>query len=90
MDRAKNESAQCLHVGNVNITFIPHHIHGIGGRVFIVIDKHPLDKSLHNALSLSADDARRLADSIKIAACQADSLSRQDERRHNNQFQIGE
>ena len=83
MDWVNNKSAQCLHIGNVNITFRPHHIHGIGGRVFIVIDKPYLDKCMHDALSLSADEARRLADSLKIAACQADSLTRQDERRHN-------
>ncbi len=62
--------------GSCTVSFAPHHIDGVGPRVFVVFD----DRATHVPLNLSADDARRLADHLKIAACEADSIARRRAR----------
>ena len=65
-----------MRMGSCVVSFAPHHIDGVGPRVFVVFD----DRTVHESLNLSADDARRLADHLKIAACEADSIARRRAR----------
>ena len=65
-----------MQFGSCTVSFAPHHIDGVGPRVFIVFD----DRATPISLNLSADDARLLADHLKIAACEADSIARRRTR----------
>jgi hypothetical protein len=68
-----------LHVGKRTFSFLPHHIHCVGPRMFLVIED---DRSaVHEAITLSPDEARRLAERLKIAACQAEAMERKAQRR---------
>lgn len=62
-----------LTLGSCSVDFVPHHIEGIGPRVFVIISDSPIN--------LTADDARRLAEQLKIAACQAEALQKKAARR---------
>jgi hypothetical protein len=63
------------------VTFRPHYLADIGARVFMVIDRPYRTDSTQEALNMDADDARRFADRLKIAACQAEAIGKQHERR---------
>lgn len=63
---------QVLRLGNIAITFIPHVLPGPMPRIFVVVDDAPQ----HAAINLSPDDARRFAERLKIAACQAEGKAR--------------
>lgn len=75
---------QALQLGALGLQFRPHHISGIGARVFVIID----EPRMHEALNLSADDARLFADRLKIAACQAEAIGRKTERRGQQNSQV--
>lgn len=64
--------SQILRLGSDTIQFIPHVLPGTGPLVFIIIDQ----ADQHIVLNKSPDDARRFAERLKIAACQADSKAR--------------
>lgn len=67
-----------LCLGSIELLFQPHHIDGIGALVFLVMD----GPHNHLAMNFTADDARRFADRLKIAACQAESKSKHFRRKH--------
>lgn len=66
-----------IQIGQSAVSFLPHYLPGIGPRVFLIID----EPSLHEALNLTTDDARRIADRLKLAACAAESMARRASRR---------
>jgi hypothetical protein len=68
---------QALQLDSVRVLFKPHHLDAIGPRVFVVID----EPHIHTGMNLTADHARRLAERLIIAACQAEALERNAERR---------
>jgi hypothetical protein len=68
-----------LQIGSIKLHILPHYINGIDARVFLVVDE------AHIAMNFSADDARRFADRLKIAACQAESIGKQADRRHHEE-----
>jgi hypothetical protein len=70
------QSREPMRLGHCAATFVPHCISGIGARVFMVIDT----KGAHEIINLSADDARRIADRLKIAACEAEAIGRKRQR----------
>ena len=61
-----------MQLGSCAVQFVPHYLPGVGARVFLIIS----DREIHKSINLSADDARRIADRLKIAACQAESYER--------------
>lgn len=65
-----------VRIGARSLTFVPHHIPGIGPRVFLVID----EPDIHEAFNIAASDARLLADRLKIAACEAEAMQRRMQR----------
>ena len=75
------ESRAPIRLGSCSITFKPHYLAGIGAQVFVISDK----PSLHETLNLTADDARRFAERLKIAACQAEAMERRAVRRNHSE-----
>lgn len=71
------QAREPMRLGRCMATFLPHSIAGIGARVFLVVDTGVVCESIN----LSADDARRLADRLKIAACEAEAMQRKQQRR---------
>lgn len=82
MDTTAPES---LSIGNATLVFHPHYIAGVGARVFVIVDTTRRASLSHEALNMGADDARRFADRLKIAACQADGLAKKACRRKQNE-----
>lgn len=66
------DAEQPLQVGDYSLTLHPHHIISIGARVLLIIRKG----EDHHIDSISADDARRVAERLFIAACQAEAKGR--------------
>lgn len=61
-----------VRLGNTKEEIVPHHVPGVGARVFIVRDT-ATGRSVEN---VSPDTLRAYADQLKIAACQAESMER--------------
>jgi len=70
------ESIKPMYIGARSLTFVPHYVPNIGPRVFLIID----EMDLHEAFNLTIADARLLADRLKIAACEAEAISKRRER----------
>lgn len=66
-----------IQIGRCTVSFVPHHLPGVGPRVFLILD----EPMLHEAIPMSTDDARRLAERLKLAACEAESKARRAMRR---------
>ncbi len=66
-----------LHVGHCTLSLLPHHLHTVGPRVFLVVET----PSLHEPVNLTPDQARLLADRLKMAACEAETKTKRALRR---------
>ncbi len=66
-----------LHAGRYTLSLLPHHLPTIGPRVFLVIER----TDLHEAVHLTPDQARRLAERLKMAACEAETKTKRALRR---------
>ena len=68
----ETQALQSHRLGQATVTLVPHHIEGIGPRLFLVIE----ESGVRYPLNLAPAEARELADYLKIAACQAEALER--------------
>jgi hypothetical protein len=66
-----------LELGNRSVDFVPHHVEGIGPHLFLIIH----DLKPDEPINLTPDSARRFADMLKIAACEAEALEKKAARR---------
>jgi hypothetical protein len=69
-----------ISLGNTDVRLTPHYLPGIGTRVLVTLDS-PM---MHAATNLSADQARALADYLKIAACKAEAMQSRALRKTHN------
>lgn len=77
MPAAEHAAPEVLQFGCVDAVLMPHYVATVGPRVFVTLH----NKTEHFAINLTPDDARKLANFLKIAACEAESRSRCGERR---------
>lgn len=75
------QSREPMRLGHCSATFVPHSLDHLGARVFLVLDT----SAMHEIVNLSADDARRLAERLKIAACEAEAMQKKKRAREQQQ-----
>lgn len=66
-----------LVLGSMTVTLTPHILERIGPRVLIAID----DGGTRCVYSTTPGDARQLAANLTLAACEAESYERREQRR---------
>lgn len=71
-----------IRVGSLTLTFSPHYIEGIGARMLVTIAD--ADRPIAKILNLTSDDARTIADHLKLNACKAEALERRAKRHREN------
>lgn len=62
--------------GNATAQLVPHYVPGVGARLFMILD----GDVQHAVRNLTADDARALADYLKLGACQAEGMEQKQRR----------
>lgn len=67
-----------LHLSNLTVTLVPHHIDRIGARVFLVLDN---SAGGHMVDNLTLDNLRDLEGWLKLAILEAEALERVAHRR---------
>lgn len=65
-------------LGGLLCTLVPHHIDGVGARVFLVLDS--ADGHLIENITLA--DLRAFETRLKLAILEAEALERKAQRRH--------
>ena len=68
----ETQALQSHRLGTVNFTTCPHHIEGIGPRVFLVFEEH----GARYSLNLTTANARLVATCLTVGACEAEAMER--------------
>ena len=80
---AATPAQDAITIGTLTFTFAPHYIEGLGARMLVTINSiEPAARA--RILSITSDDARTIADHLKLNACKAEALERRAKRHREN------